>query len=136
MSLVENGTHVLFASEMGSCTGKGSGEITLAKKVLQSLEAGMLCLADRYYFGYDLWLQAKSTGADLLWRARKDLVLPREKELPDGSFYSTIYHGDTKDRRNKINGVTIRVIEYKLEDIANAEPFYRLITTILEPKKA
>jgi len=136
VSLVENGTHVLFASELGPCTGKGTGEITLARKVLQALKPGMLCLADRYYPSYDLWKQAKSTGADLLWRARTDLVLPREKELPDGSFLSTMYPGDKKDRRKKINGVTVRVIEYKLEGVADSEPFYRLITTILDPEKA
>jgi hypothetical protein len=136
VSLVENGTHVLFGSELGPCTGKGTGEITLAKKVLQALKPGMLCLADRYYYGYDLWMQAKATGAELLWRVRTDLVLPREKELPDGSFLSTIYPGDKKDRRKKTNGMTVRVIEYKLEGVADAEPFYRLMTTILDPEEA
>jgi hypothetical protein len=62
--------------------------------------------------------------------------LPREKELPDGSFLSTIYPGDKKDRRKKTNGMTVRVIEYKLEGVADAEPFYRLMTTILDPEEA
>ena len=44
VSLVENGTHVLFATDMA---GYGTGEITLTQEVLKALEPGMLCLADR-----------------------------------------------------------------------------------------
>jgi hypothetical protein len=36
----------------------------------------MLLLADRGFFGVDLWQKAAATGADLLWRVRKDIVLP------------------------------------------------------------
>ena len=46
VSLVENGTHVLFGSQMADY---GTGEITLAKEVLARLQAGMLCLADRHF---------------------------------------------------------------------------------------
>ena len=66
VSLLENGTHVLFASRMGPCS---RGEITLAKQVLPALKQGMLCLADRNFLGYQLWRQARQTGAQLLWRA-------------------------------------------------------------------
>jgi hypothetical protein len=82
VSLVENGTHVLFGSQMGTY---GTGEITLAKGVLPSLRKGMLCLADRQFFGFELWSQARATGADLLWRIKKNLRLACEKRLPDGS---------------------------------------------------
>ena len=34
---------------------------------------------------------ARATGADLLWRVKKNLRLPCEKRLPDGSYLSTIY---------------------------------------------
>ena len=30
----------------------------------------------------------------------------------------------------------VRVIEYELETVEDAEPVYRLITTLLEPKEA
>ena len=63
VSLVENGTHVLFGSAMGEYQ---SGEITLARQVLRSLRRGMLCLADRNFFGFSLWNEARKTGADLL----------------------------------------------------------------------
>lgn len=82
VSLVENGTHVLFGSQMA---GYGTGEITLAKAVLASLQPGMLCLADRQFFGFELWDLAQASGADLLWRIKKNMRLAREQQLADGS---------------------------------------------------
>jgi len=51
----------------------------------------MLCLADRNFFGIELWNEARATGADLLWRIKKNLVLDVEEVLPDGSYLSRIY---------------------------------------------
>jgi len=99
------------------------------------LKPGMLCLADRGFYSFTLWTLAQRTGADLLWRLRKDLTLPREKELPDGSFLSTFYESQT-DRRRKRNGIVIRVVEYTLEGAQDAEPSYRLAATVLDPAKA
>lgn len=132
VSLVENGTHVLFGTRLG---GYHEGEITLAHKVLPSLKKGMLCLGDRNFFGFDLWKKARATGADLLWRVKKNLRLPCEKRLSDGSYLSTIYRSD-KDRRRGIHGVRVRVIEYTLEGVVDAEVIYRLVTSILDPDQA
>jgi hypothetical protein len=132
VSLVENGTHVLFGTQLG---GYHEGEITLAHKVLPALQKGMLCLADRNFFGFELWRKARASGADLLWRVKKNLRLPCEKRLPDGSYLSTIYRSD-KDRRQGANGIRVRVIEYTLEGVAEAEPIYRLVTSILDPDRA
>lgn len=132
VSLVENGTHVLFGNRMG---GVETGEITLAKEVLPSLRKGMLCLADRNFFGFELWNQARATGADLLWRIKKNLRLPCEKRLPDGSYLSRVY-ASPKDQRHGNNGVVVRVIEYRLEGVPGAEPIYRLLTTILDHEAA
>ena len=132
VSLVENGTHVLFGTRLG---GYHEGEITLAHKVLPSLQSGMLCLADRNFFGFDLWKRARASGADLLWRVKKNLRLPCEKRRSDGSYLSTIYRSD-KDRRQGANGVRVRVIEYTLEGVLGAEPVYRLVTSILDPDPA
>lgn len=116
VSLVENGTHVLFGSELGPCKGKGTGESTLAKKVLVHLKPGMLRLADRLFYSFELWKQAKETNADLLWRVKNDLVLPCEQELPDGSYLSTVYPSK-KDKRHKTNGIVVKVIKYTLEGV-------------------
>ena len=58
VSLVENGTHVLFGTQMG---GINTGEQTLAKEVYSSLHAGMLCLGDRNFYGFEAWAEAKKT---------------------------------------------------------------------------
>lgn len=132
VSLVENGTHVLFGSRMADY---GTSEIALAKAILSELLAGMLCLADRNFFGYQLWKLAAATGADLLWRVKTQIRLPCEKALPDGSYLSTIYPSQ-KDRRHKTNGIKVRVVDYDLKDVAGSEPLYRLITTILDYEQA
>jgi hypothetical protein len=129
VSLVENGTHVLFGTRM---QGYHTGELTLAQDVIKALGKEMLCLADRYFFGYDLWKQAKGTGAELAWRVKKNLKLPCLRRFRDGSYLSRIYPSE-KDRRRNTNGIDVRVIEYTLDGVPDAEPIYRLVTTILDP---
>jgi Insertion element 4 transposase N-terminal/Transposase DDE domain len=129
---VENGTHVLF----GGCLGSfADGETTLAHGALSALQPGMLCLADRQFFGHALWREAATTGADLLWRVKRNLRLPREARLADGSYLSTVYPSE-KDRRHRTAGTRVRVVEYRLEGVADAEPLYRLVTTLLDPTGA
>jgi hypothetical protein len=128
VALVENGTHVLFGAHLGRYA---DSETTLAHGVLAALRPGMLCLADRYFFGHALWQRAAGTGADLLWRVKGNLRLPRETVLAEGSYLTTVYPSE-KDRRHRTGGVRVRVVEYRLEGIAGAEPLYRLVTTILD----
>jgi Insertion element 4 transposase N-terminal/Transposase DDE domain len=132
VALVENGTHVLFGARLGCYA---DGETTLARAVLAALRPGMLCLADRQFFGYALWQAAASAGAALLWRGKHNLRLPREAVLADGSYLTTIYPSD-KDRRHRSGGIRVRVVEYRLAGIAEAEPLYRLLTTLLDPAQA
>jgi IS4 transposase len=66
---------------------------------------------------------------------KHNLRLPREAVLADGSYLTTVYPSD-KDRRHRAGGVRLRVVEYRLEGIADAEPLYRLVTTILDPAQA
>ena len=132
VALVENGTHVLFGARLG---GFADGETTLAHEAVPALRPGMLCLADRQFFGHALWQEAVVAGADLLWRVKRNLRLPRETRLADGSFLTTLYPSE-KDRRHRANGVRVRVVEYRLEGVAEAEPLYRLVTTILDPAEA
>lgn len=132
VALLENGTHVLWAARMSKYR---TDEITLARDVVPALRKGMLCLADRFFPGYKLWRTASQTGADLLWRTRQNARLDVDRRLPDGSYLSRIY-ASTSDRRNQRRGITVRVIDYRLKDVKDAEPIYRLITTILDPTQA
>ena len=132
VSLVESGTHVLFGTRIGPYA---TGENTLAKDVLGALDSGMLCLADRGFFGFEMWRQALATNAQLLWRIKKNAVLPCDKRLTDGSYLSRI-HPSEKDKRHQTNAIRVRVIEYRLEGVADAEPIYRLVTSVLDSQQA
>lgn len=132
VSLVENGTHVLFGTTLGAYA---EGETSLAHHVLAALQPGMLCLADRLFFGWPHWRAAQATGADLVWRLKQHARLPRETSLPDGSYLSTIYPSQNDQRRRR-HGARVRVIDYTLPGVPDAEPLYRLVTTIQDPAAA
>jgi hypothetical protein len=94
----------------------------------------MLCLADRFFPSYQLWQAAAKSGADLLWRTRQNARLEVDRRLPDGSYLSRIY-ASTSDRRKQRPALVVRAIDYRLKDGPEAEPVYRLITTILDPNR-
>ncbi len=66
---------------------------------------------------------------------KRSLRLPREAVLPEGSYLTTVYPS-AKDRRHRTGGVRVRVVEYRLEGVAGAEPLYRVLTSILDPQRA
>lgn len=53
----------------------------------------------------------------------------------DGSYLSGLYPSD-HDRKQRVNGIVVRVIEYTLTNVPDSEPMYRLLTTLLDDKKA
>jgi hypothetical protein len=132
VALLENGTHVLWAARMDKYS---TDELTLAEDVVPALRKGMLCLADRFFPSYKLWKSATHTGADLLWRTRKNARMEMDRRFPDGSYLSRIYP-TTSDRRNQRKSIAVRVIDYRLDKVPDSEPVYRLITTILDPAQA
>jgi len=132
VSLVENGSHVLFGAEQGDY---GTAEPILARRVIEHLTPEMLCLADRGFVGFELWRQAAESGAALCWRVRKNTILPCRERLADGSYQSKLYPS-AKARRHDRDGCPVRVVEYRLDGIEGAEPLYRLITTVTDAARA
>ena len=134
MALAECGTHAVVGAAVGAYP---SGETTLACELLGSLDKGMLVLADRNFFSFNLWNEARDSGADLLWRTKTNRSLAVDKRLGDGSYLSHIQAND--DRRRLENPVAVRVVEYRVEDPGrpqSEDTAYRLITTVVDPKKA
>jgi hypothetical protein len=132
VGLVETGTHVLWGAQLGDYH---TGEVTLAADVVPQLTGAMLCLADRGFMGFDLWQRAAATGAVLVWRAKTNAALPVLARLHDGSYRSELRwnrHCRSNDRRP----IPVRVIEYTLGEVSEADVRYRLVTTILEPERA
>ena len=129
VALSESGTHAICEVALGPYR---SGENALADELLGALGPGMLCLADRGFYSFERFQNARKTGAQLLWRVKSNMVLPREQQLPDGSYLTRIYK-DQKDQRAKRDGELVRVVEYRLDDpgLPDTEQRYRLLSTIL-----
>ena len=118
-ALVELGTRAGLAWEQGPYR---ESEKAQALRLQAHLGPGMLLLADRGYLGAALFRAAAGTGAELLWRARRDLLLPEREVCSDGSF------------RSEFGQRPVRVVEYRLDGAD--EERYRLVTTLLEPSEA
>lgn len=133
VGLAECGTHALVDAAAGPCT---KGETTLARGLLPSMGPGMLVLADRGFYSFALWNEARATGAELVWRTKSNHVLPVDERLPDGSYLSHLHEVVNNHRRK--TDVAVRVIEYLLDDPGRpqAESTYRLLSTILDPDAA
>jgi hypothetical protein len=125
VGLLENGTRVMFAVATGAYR---TAENVLARQVIPRLERGMLCLADRGFFGYELWDQAVASGADLLWRIKSTLRLRDVERLPDGSYRARL--------RSKGKLVDVRLIQFTLTFKSGPSEHYRLITTITNHRRA
>ena len=130
--LVECATHAIIGANLGPYR---MAEWDICKPLLARLTPGMLCLADRGFSGYAHWKAARDTGAQLLWRCVANRQLPLVKALNDGSYLSVIYP-NTKSRRNRSGEITVRVIEYALPGVPDAQARYRLLTTLLDPAQA
>lgn len=129
VTLLENGTHVLFGAELGAYS---TSEAKLARKVVTRLPADALCMADRYYFSYSLWKAALASKAALLWRMRADLILPKLKRLSDGSYLTKIYPS-ARARARDVGGIAARLITYR---VGKGREEYRLLCSIMDPRKA
>ncbi len=133
VALSETGTHAICAAAMGPLS---SSENALADELLGGLSAGMLCLADRGFYSFERFKNARQTGAQLLWRVQRNMLLPREEQLTDGSYVTRIY-ANQPDQRAQRDGERVRVVEYQFDDgLSDPEQRYRLLTTILEPDRA
>ena len=131
--LVECITHAILAANLGPYR---ASEWSVCEPLLAHLGPGMLCMADRGFNGYEYWRQAQATGAQLLWRCKSNRLLPRHQELPDGSCLSVIMPTGVPQVHAREQAVIVRVVEYALPSLADAQPRYRLLTTMLDPAQA
>jgi len=131
--LAECSTHAILGANLGEYR---SGEWALCQPLLARLQPGMLCMADRGFNGFEHWEQARATGAQLLWRCGVNRKLPVQQMLADGSYLSTIRPSGVSVAEADARAITVRVIDYTLPKLADAQPHYRLITTLLDDKAA
>lgn len=132
VALAECGTHAMFDAVIGPYA---TSENALTGDLLdRGLSTGMLCLADRGFYSFEAWENARKTGADLCWRVKDNLKLEPVEGLPDGSYLAEVFHS-VKDRKRQ-HPVTVRVIEYTIKDGREPAGPFRLITTIMDPTDA
>jgi hypothetical protein len=134
VALGEVGSRAIVGLEAGRYR---DAETTLARPLFARLSPGMLCLCDRGFYGFRVWNEARQSGADLVWRVKKNLGLPVEKKLSDGSYLSRLLPSERAQRKDH-PGIPVRVINYRLDDPGrpDTDPAYRLVTTILDPARA
>jgi hypothetical protein len=141
VALAECGTHAIVAAAFDSWRVR---ERELLGRILGMFEDDMLVMADRGFFGYDLWKEitvTAATGAELLWRVTDKLELPVLEWLPDGSYRSELLSrslkSDMKQGRNRTvhhgDRIPIRVVEYMVTNRDKDPETIRLITSILDP---
>jgi Insertion element 4 transposase N-terminal/Transposase DDE domain len=121
LALLACGTRTIIDAVFGT---DRVGEIGYAHRLLGSVRASMIVLADRN-FAAATWITAlATTGADVLVRVKNHRRLPVCRALPDGSFVS------------RIGRVEVRVITAQVTittgEVRRTET-YRLVTTVLDP---
>lgn len=137
VGLGECGTHAIVAAAFDSWKVY---ERELLERILFAIEPGMLIIADRGFYSYDLWDAARERGAQLLWRIKDTIDLPVLGWLPDGSFQSELLPKQIKTdlKRGKRRTVSdevripIRVIEYMVTNRDENTETIRLITSITD----
>ena len=132
LGLVECGTHAVTAAAIAP---RNHSEQAMAAQLLPSkLAPDMLVLADRAFYGFELWQLACASGAKLVWRVSATVKLPVHQMLADGSYLSAVYANSDRKRRSP---VAVRVVDYTLQDsAAPVQDSYRLITNILSESAA
>jgi hypothetical protein len=109
------------------------------------MEQGMLVIADRGFYGFELWAALMATGADLLFRVPANLSLSPARILDDGSYLSDICAkrmrevtwsrplSAVEDPRMATH-IPVRVVEYTVTGSEGDDPRpFRVITTVLDP---
>jgi hypothetical protein len=137
MALAECGTHAITAAETGAAY---AGEAPLALALARApgnLEPGMLVMADRGLYSYQMITAVAAAGADFCIRVKAGIDLPVLEWLPDGSYRS--YIAEPRNKTNKLAsgaraltdlpGRHVRVVDY---DVPGRGEVVTLVTSIAD----
>jgi hypothetical protein len=150
LTLIACGTRAILAAAFGP---RKTSEHELARTIAEqgAIGPGMIILADRSFGGYRLVKQFFDLGAELIWRVKAGLILPRLAEFADGSYLSVI--PEPRDGRRRAmarhrgrplsstpRGIPVRVVEADITiqptTGAPRTEFYRLIATLYHTQQA
>lgn len=144
VGLGECGTHAIVAARLAAWR---TSERALAGELVADFEPGMLIIADRGFYSWQLWQTAAASGADLLWRMQDGPNLPIVRAFPDGSYESFLLDPKVRGRRatqrhrgsaniEEPSGIPVRVIEYEVTNREGKGEIFCLVTTIMDPEDA
>lgn len=125
--LVELGTHIITDALISPYR---IGERVRARKLLRSVEQGMLLTWDRGLHSFKMVFEALEQKCHILGRIPKNVKFAPVQELPDGSYLSWI-HPDRKSKKKGATRIQVRVIEYLILE-KDQEVIYRLITDLID----
>jgi hypothetical protein len=123
VALLACGTRTVIDAVFGTTA---TGETTYTTRLLSSLHAGMILLADRNFGAQDLLAQIAATQADLLVRLKNGRKIPVLARYRDGSYLSTL------------GRLRVRIIECEITIATTAgrhTGVYRLATTLRDPHR-
>ena len=129
MLLIEAGTHLIVDALM--CSYR-MGERVRAKKLLRSVQDGMILMWDRGLHSYAMMQATQKQGCHFLGRVPANVKFVPEQVLDDGSYLAWI-HPDGKSKKKGYSKILLRVIEYTI-DSQTEQKTYRLITSLLNPQ--
>lgn len=131
--LCECGTHAVVDAGLWPCH---ASEREGARRLLRSVEPGMLVLWDRGFHSFTLLRDARHRGAHVLGRLPAGAHPRRIRKLPDGSCL--VWISSWEPDRQKGEGLIVRLLEYTLTDPAlpGYGESHRLVTTLLDPADA
>jgi hypothetical protein len=129
--LCECGTHAIFDAGFWPYP---ISERVGARRLLRSMETGMLVTWDRGFHEFDLVAGVLNRGAHVLARLPAHVKPTWVATLPDGTWLGYIYPSDYQ-RRKRGEHLRVRIIEYEIDDPARPghAQRHRLLTTLLEP---
>ena len=153
VTVSECASHAAVLAAMGPAAGgKGSGEQSLARRLLPRLEEDWLLIADRNFYCWKDWCAAADTGAALLWRVKSTSGCRCWSCCPTGRTgrcWSTRRSPGRSGRRlleaarrgedlDQDQARYVRVIEYEVPDREGdgKDELIALITTITDPRLA
>ncbi|WP_211589652.1 IS4 family transposase [Microbispora sp. H11081] len=146
VAISECASHAIVAADVAGCW---AGEQTLSFSLYEQLNEEMLLTADRGFYSFAAWNQARHSGAHLLWRVQAGLRPYWLCDLDDGSWLAVItkptgLRRSQKDRLREAarqsrdldpdDAVIVRVVDYAVPDRKGEH--IRLITSILDPAEA
>lgn len=131
--LMECGTHAIIDAGFWPCH---VGDITGAKRLVRSVQAGMLLLWDSNFHSARMVATAHwQRGAQVLGKLASTDVTRIDSRLSDGTALATLYPDDPTHRTGR--ALVVRVIEYTISEagvVGEGSP-HRLLTTLLDPEQ-